>query len=44
MGVKFVIEMNMIHGTYLGYWLSGAEQLVVNPGRGMLHDWPYRVV
>jgi hypothetical protein len=24
-GVRYVIEMNMIHGTYLGYWLSGVR-------------------
>ena len=25
MGVGYVIEMNMIDGTYLGYWLSGVR-------------------
>ena len=25
MGVRYVIEMNMKHGTYLGYWLSGVR-------------------
>jgi len=24
-GVRFIIVMNMIHGTYLGYWLSGVR-------------------
>jgi len=23
--VRYVTEMNMIHGTYLGYWLSGVR-------------------
>ena len=46
MGAKYVTEMNMIHRTYLGCWLSGsgAGQQGVRPGRGLLQDWPCQMV
>ena len=46
-GAKYVIEMNMKHRTYLSDAVcqeSGAGQQGVCPGRGMLHDWPCKVV